>query len=261
MAFYSQTQEEFDRLVEGRFRHKYLPSFLSKETSKLKEVMTIAGEREGSPATTISRQTDLVDNPSRAIESIPVGKFIGLNREDCIKYFLKKSPSNSEASSDRAGIQQRGGFSLLGDNLLLFINLLGPGDALAKKNCGNCTKVFRYLNEFFDAGRYFTWFIESRRLKQLFETPEKDYEVRNVPSVPGTSAGRNIYLFVRQRKGSYVHCGQCQVIQIEPLAGNKNNMTKVTFELVQEYDLKNSKIYSEIIKSHVEELNLLYSVK
>ena len=192
---------------------------------------------------------------------------------------------------------------LLGNTLALFINLLSPGGdsgdrssamgSASKTKSQSTSKAARkYPNAFLDNGRFFTWFVDSSRMRTLL------YRKDSFPLTTGTGSntregGENqVFLFVRQKRGQYIHCGRCKLIHSEPSYSSsspspqRSGMTKLLFELVDYYnnksnttthtstgvndytttaattktpdnwnDLQSSPLYSNAISTHIEELH------
>eukprot|EP01036_Dinobryon_divergens_P023329 gene23329-31660_t len=305
------SQEEYDRIVEDRLnnrrRHTYIrPSLLR---SNIDDSQTKAFE----------------DRDLKKESSFQVGNYVGFTREECLRYcyrFQRKTTSGLDAATgadstgsdsegvlpvnnveDKKGLQSSGGYMLLGNTLALFINLLSPGGdsgdrssamgSSSKTKSQSTSKAARkYPNEFLDNGRFFTWFVESSRMKTLL------YRKDSYPLTTGSNArddGANqVFLFVRQKRGQYIHCGRCKLIHSEPSYSSsssspqRSGMNKLLFELVDYYyfksnttthtstgvnddytttaattttppdnwnDLQSSPLYSNAISSHIEELH------
>jgi hypothetical protein len=148
---------------------------------------------------------------------------------------------------------QNGGFVSLNSSVLLFINCLGPNDGKSIET-KKPLSFARYPNEFFENGKYFTWFIDGNRFQQ-FSDKLKQTEIQNLLSglyqnhsnnklielLDGYSMdlmSNKIILFIRQRKGPYLFCGRCRSVKTSPIS---RGQIKITFELL---DFQNNDSYA-----------------
>ena len=175
--------------------------------------------------------------------------------------------NNNYQANDNRGLKQSpsttriGGYILLNNTLLLFINMLSVNDSMKIRK----SRHLLYSNEFYDAGRYFSWFVEASQLTK--ENSFRSTAIRslliddltaqlNSNSYSATGVGeenekdkdedeetdrseapqlqRSVVLFVRQKSSAYMFCGRCKAISLESLAGR--DLFKVTFEL-RDYEL------------------------
>lgn len=175
---------------------------------------------------------------------------LDINEED---RGLKQSPPSTT---------RIGGYILLDNTLLLFVNMLSVNDSMKIRK----SRHLLYSNEFYDAGRYFSWFVEASQLtkensfrstairslliddltqQQLSSSShsatgveEEEEEGKKKGKRDGSEAPqllqRSVVLFVRQKSSAYMFCGRCKAISLESLAGR--DLFKVTFEL-RDYEL------------------------
>ena len=272
-----------DRL-NNRRRHTHIrPSFL--RPTKIEDSQSGATAESSATNTSTTTSTKLkafVDKNTKKESSYQVGNYVGFTREECLGYcyrFRNRTTSGLESTDtdntssgregvvpvnveDKKGLQSSGGYMLLGDTLALFINLLGPGgesmDRPPKARCSSkaAAAARKYPNEFLDSGRFFTWFVESSRMRTLLYRKEAfplsnsgegttgtDTDTREVGStsvVESPHTTNQVYLFVRQKRGQYIHCGRCKLIHSEPAYSSstspqRGGMTKLLFELVDYY--------------------------
>jgi hypothetical protein len=175
---------------------------------------------------------------------------LDINEED---RGLKQSPPSTT---------RIGGYILLDNTLLLFVNMLSVNDSMKIRK----SRHLLYSNEFYDSGRYFSWFVEASQLtkensfrstairslliddltqQQLSSSShsatgveEEEVEGKKKGKRDGSEAPqllqRSVVLFVRQKSSAYMFCGRCKAISLESLAGR--DLFKVTFEL-RDYEL------------------------
>lgn len=162
---------------------------------------------------------------------------LDINEED---RGLKQSPSSTT---------RIGGYILLDNTLLLFVNMLSVNDSMKIRK----SRHLLYSNEFYDAGRYFSWFVEASQLtkensfrstaiRSLLIDDLTQQHLNSTTGVDEEGDGskapqllqRSVVLFVRQKSSAYMFCGRCKAISLESLAGR--DLFKVTFEL-RDYEL------------------------
>jgi len=152
-----------------------------------------------------------------------------------------------------------GGYILLNSTLLLFVNMLSTNDSMKIRK----SRHLQYSNEFYDDGRYFSWFVEGSQLTkensfrstairslliddltaQLNRVTGMEEEVLILQDVVNPQyLQRSIVLFVRQKSSAYLFCGRCKAVSLESLAGR--DLFKVIFEL-QDYELLRGNIDRE----------------
>ena len=287
-----QSQGDYDLIVEDRLSNRKRHSHMRSSQVKSKLEPSSSDATEIHDTNTTSKAMAVRKEMKKELH-FRVGNYVGFTREECLGYCYRShrdavSGEEGVAVEDKKGLQSSGGYMLLGDTLALFINLLGSGGAssssaaTAGKTPQSMPKAApKYPNEFLDDGRFFTWFVESSRMRSLLFRKESFPVSANLSTSQPDSAterANQVFLFVRQKRGQYIHCGRCKLIHSEPAstspAQKSSGMTKLLFELVDYYttttttthtsttvdsdpdqnDLQSSRIYSAAISSHVEEL-------
>lgn len=188
-----------------------------------------------------------------------VGLAVGRSKYECIQFCLQSIDSvRSDNNSDntdigsgwdiskttvvtpaslqliRTGLLRRlndhGGWIELLDSVLLFINCMDEN--------GQSKAYLQYGNEFLRGGRYFTWFIGTKRwLTEHGNLPRIIRSSRHASTHSGDSDNNSnhkdstVYLFARQGSQAYVYCGRCRLV-LEDAPSSRRRLFQLTFELL-----------------------------